>query len=487
MASTESKSAEYGSNNPFRRPDAVLETEQTSRTEEQQSLDSEKQLASTELLSGPDNGPTAITSVPSMQEAPEVVREADKEVTSSWQTQSREQSAPIPMAYHESQAPGSPRADRFFNDVKGPPPAYDAAPGQSAAGASNRLAPVTTPTSIEPDSPDDVLPPRPEDRSAVGQLLSWIPRAPQSRLSSTGLVLPITIPQLDVPPQGESVPFQRCYSDALAACGVSMQDFARFLDGLEVAQLPGSGLQGLRMFGVGVTHVPIPILATMTGKGISALASSGSGHSGSRARLYLEQARERFFKPRGLRLAIVKDGDLDPRLQIPAHAPQLGALTQNTLSASCVQRRMEALSPYTAPLRFDVPDQDKQIQGVQKMARKHLRSRFLEKRKRIDTLRKRQWEQVPSTPGIFDEKYRGKLSEIRDVQSRMIREAHQPGSQEKGSQFEHLQEELRLKQHELQLIVAERQSQGRDDVAVAAEMDELNWTRRLKWLVIENA
>lgn len=85
-----------------------------------------------------------------------------------------------------------------------------------------------------------------------------------------------------------------------------MQDFARFLDDLEVAQLADSALQGLRMFGVGVSHVPILILGTLTGKSVSALASSASGHSGSRAQLYMEQARERYFKLRGLRVSMSK-------------------------------------------------------------------------------------------------------------------------------------------------------------------------------------
>ena len=468
-------SEQLSSNNPFR-------TAQPPTA--QQSSQGEKEVASAEILSGPDNAPSPVETRHSAHASPVATREADKEVTGSWQMQSQGQSAPIPMAYHESNPTN--RGEQFYNDVKGPPPAYHSLAAANSSGPAAGLAPLTTPSSLEPESPEVSQPLRPEDKSAVGQLLAWIPPAPRSFPQSSRHVQPVVIPQLDVPPQGESVPFQRCYSDTLAGHGVSIQDFTRFLDGLEVAQLPNSTLQGVRMFGAGVSMVPIPILATLTGKGISALAGSGSGHSGSRARLYMDQARERYFKPRGLRVTIVKDDELNPRLQIPAHAPRLGALTQSTLSANSCQRRVEALSPYAAPLRFDVPEQDKQIQGVQKMARKHLVSRFKEKAQWTDDLRKRQWALAASEAGNWQERYRGKLDEIRDTQYQLIREAGQSDSRGNGSLCQELWEHLTGLQRELQLIISERQSQFMDHTAVAAEMEEVTWTRRLKWLVIES-
>ena len=458
-----------------------------SSKEQQQSLDSEKQVTCSEALSGPENAPTLVEPNLPRQSLPEPAREEGKEVTNSWQTQSQGQSGLIPMVYHESNSPDSPRDDRFFNDVKGPPPAYDTLGEGQSSNSSSAFSPLSTPTSLEPDTSNDVLPPRPEDKSTIGQLLAWIP--PQSRRLSqpARLAQPVIIPQLDVPPHGESVPFQRCYSDALAAYDVSMQDFTRFLDGLEVAQLPGSALQGLKMFGVGVTHVPIPILGTLTGKGISKLASSGSGHSGSRARLYLEQAKERFFEPRGIRVSIVKDDDLNPRLQVPSHAPRLGTLTQNTLSATSCQRRLEALAPYTAPLRFDVPDQDKQIQGVQKMARKHLHARLKEKSARVDALRRRQWEHTtPFDAGAWEEKYRGKMAEVRRAQEGLIGEAARSASEEGVSAYGTWEQDLKLKQRELEQLIGERQNLSRDPERVAAEMEEVRWAGRLKWLVIES-
>lgn len=147
---------------------------------------------------------------------------------------------------------------------------------------------------------------------------------------------------------------------------------------------------------------------------------------------------------------------------------------------------MEALSPYVAPLRFDVPDQDKQIQGVQKMARKHLKSRFKESARTIDTLRRRQWESSCPQAVELDQRYRMKFSQVRAAQDTLLREALSPGWQHKGSPFGQARETLRLRQHELQLLIAERQNRDMDEIAVAAEMQEVALTRNLKWLVIES-
>lgn len=335
---------ELNSNNPYKTTSQSEDADKEATIHLQQSLDVEKQVVGTEVRSGSINSPILVESESSAKSQTMPVREADKEVLSSWQSKSQEESGAIPMTYHESQ---SPTGD-LVNDIKGPPPSYDSL-GPQKRTESDDL--VTTPSSLKPDG-GSTLPPRPEDRSAVGQLLSWIPPVPRlSPAQMPTLIQPVIVPQLDVPPEGESVPFARCYSDVLASHNVSMRDFTTFLDGLAVAQAPNSALQGLKMFGVGVSSVPLPFVP-LAGKGIKALASSGSGHSGSRARLYIERARKEYFEPRGLRLTILKDKDLNPRLQIPSHAYRLAPLTKNTLTSSLRERRLEGVAPYVAPLRY---------------------------------------------------------------------------------------------------------------------------------------
>lgn len=474
------------SNDPFREPGHTGDSEKELATSFPQAQDSDKQVVADYERSQSYSAPIPVDSETPAQQAAQPEREAGKEVLSSWQSRSRDESGAIPMAFHESQPPQG----GLMDDIKGPPPAYDSVSGQSRSASDDLLSPAS---SLEPDGGSS-LPPKPEDKTAVGQLLAWLPPPPKlPPAQMPPLVQPVIIPQIDVPPQGESVPFTRCYSDVLASHGVSIREFMAFLDGLALAQAPNSTLQGLKMFGVGVSAVPLPIIP-LAGKGIKALASTGSGHSGSRSRLYFERARKEYFEPRGLSVTVLRDKDLNARLQIPSHAYRLAPLTKNTLGISLRERRLEGLAPYTAPLRFDVPEQDKQVKGVHKLAQKHLDSKFSGDAKRLARLRETQWQDITYSSdqtGAWDERYASKMSEIRQTQLDLAKLQTQPGSQDqKASAMKEALDSLWKDQRELQLLVSERQMalqnlQGRTG-GVEAEMKEENWSRSLKWIVIEN-
>ncbi|KAK3714312.1 hypothetical protein LTR37_007898 [Vermiconidia calcicola] len=483
---------------PSNAPMIVAQEPHVNVEEQQPPLDSEKQVVNPEARSMAIAAPPVLEKEALVQPKADPLRDADKEVLSSWQSESQGDSTPISMDYHESQGDSTPIAmahhesqlhqPDLLHYVQGPPPSYESLNG-GGRSANDGLIPTSSP--IEPDGSASILPPRAEDRTAVGQLLSWIPGAPRISVKQMPpLVQPVIIPQLDVPPQGESVPFARCYSDALASHDVPMRDFVSFLDGLALAQAPNSALQGLKMFGAGVTALPLPIIG-LAGKGISALATSGSGHSGSRARLYLERAKKEYFAPRGLKLLVVKDNDLSPRLQIPTHASRLAPLTQNTLTNSSCQRRLNGLAPYISPLRFDVPEQGKQIQGVHKLARKHLEGQFREQNRRLTRLREEQWENIShasaETRG-WDEQYAAKTTQLQRVQQDLINEQNANGFQpaSKGRKTEVLEVLQRL-QRELQIMESERhmamQRTFNKSQGVEAEMEEVNQCRRLKWIV----
>ncbi|KAK3074732.1 hypothetical protein LTR53_002607 [Teratosphaeriaceae sp. CCFEE 6253] len=339
-------------------------------------MDTDKQVVTQEVQSGPENAPMVVEQG---RRAGVIspVREADKEVVSSWQTLSREESAPIPVdsecdtdiKAQGKASPGSPTATSPSS--RDPPPAYEALHRETGAG-SNFNTPIT------PDETSESTLSRPEDRTVTP--------AKHSRMA-----LPVVVPQLDVPPLGESVPFQRCYSDALASHDVSMRDFVAFLDGLTVAQAPTSAFQGLKMVGAGISMVPLPLIP-LAGRGISALASSGSGKSSGRAKLHLSRAAREFFAPRGLRVSLVKDDDLSTQvLRLPAEVPRLGPLSKETLTDTICTRRLNAIARYAAPLRFDVPEQDSNVKKVDKLAWKHLQHKMDQNAKELAKLREGQW------------------------------------------------------------------------------------------------
>ena len=169
-----------------------------------------------------------------------------------------------------------------------------------------------------------------------------------------------------------------------------MHEFVAFLDSLAIAQAPGSALQGLRMVGAGISMVPLPFIP-LAGRGISALATVSSGHSGSRARLYLARAMKEYFAVRRIRLHIVKDDDLGPQwLRMPSNAPSLAPLTADGLTDSICTRRLKALDAYASPLRFDVPARSNEVKAVDKLATKHLSNQFSKNGKELAKLREQQ-------------------------------------------------------------------------------------------------
>ena len=470
----------------------VVGSEMYTPKEQQLSLDSEKQVVSSEMSTGPENAPIPVSKdredmAPIPVDTPEY--EAGKEVASSWQTLSKEQSAPIAMEYHESHS--SPSGE-LLNDVKGPPPAYDDAL-VSRTRSTSSTPPPQPKTPLTPDGGSSLVPARPEDRTAVGQLLSWVPSIPATPSTSyPPLPQPIIIPQLDIAPQGESVPYTRCYSPYLSTHGVSMPDFLSFIDGLSLSQAPNSTLQGLKMFGEGVRKVPLPLIP-LAGRGLSSLATSGSGHSSSQARLYLERAKKEYFAPRGLSLVVVRDNELSARLSIPAHASRLAPLTKNSLTESCCRRRLGGLAPYVAPLQFNVPEPEAQLQGVHKMARKHLESAMRTKNKTVTRLRERQWADVAAL-GVqgreWEEQYGVKMGQLRRVQDDIVEDQKSIGGNEKSVEMKERLEALGELQRAVQLLetrryMAVQNAAGRGG-GVEAEMEEINLCGKLKWIVIES-
>ncbi|EMC91375.1 hypothetical protein BAUCODRAFT_326011 [Baudoinia panamericana UAMH 10762] len=203
---------------------------------------------------------------------------------------------------------------------------------------------------------------------------------------------PVVVPQLDVPPIAESVPFQRCYADVLAGYNVPMTEFVSFLDGLAIAQAPNSALQGLKVVGGGLTKLPLPLLGKGLGHGINALAGSGAGFDSARARLYLTKANKEYFAPRNLRLSIVKDEELHTRvLGLAPGTPRLAPLMKETLTISVCDRRFAAIKPHVADLRYNVPSESRDIKTVDVLAKKHLASRMSRSSKDLAKMREDQW------------------------------------------------------------------------------------------------
>lgn len=152
---------------------------------------------------------------------------------------------------------------------------------------------------------------------------------------------------------------------------------------------------------------------------------------------------------------------------------------------------MEGLAPYVAPLRYDVPEQDKQTAGVHKMARKHLEGKFKDQSRTLRSLRERQWHNITHN-GLesrgWDERYKAKMGELRSLQLDMIKE--QSSGRAMSGTLREMMQALDQLQKELQLLASERQMAMQNSIdgnrGIEAEMKEIDMSRGLKWILIEN-
>ncbi|KAK5116707.1 hypothetical protein LTR62_007381 [Meristemomyces frigidus] len=371
-------------------------------------MDTEKQVVPFETLIGTETLPTVLEQG-KRTGLIHSIREADKEVIGSWQTSSREENAPIPVEM-EKNSPNRSSTTAVHADNGVAPLAPTSPPPYCTLehDTTSRNSTTTLPSPLEPDAhltTTAPLPPRPEDRSAIAHLLTWIPR--HSRIAvekMPRLTKPVLIPQVGVPPVGEHVPFQRCYSDILAAHDIPVSEFASFLDGLSIAQSPSPAAQGLKILGAGVTFIPIPFIP-LAGRGLSALGGAGSGHSSVRAKLYLAEAGKLYFGPRGLRVSVVKDEELGSRiLRVKPGVARLAALTEGTLTESIVMRRLRAIEPWVAELRCDLPAPRDEVKGVDKLARKHVNYLLGREAKDLAQSRQAQWNGVGFEGAVEEER-----------------------------------------------------------------------------------
>ncbi|TAQ89484.1 hypothetical protein B7494_g2148, partial [Chlorociboria aeruginascens] len=107
-------------------------------------------------------------------------------------------------------------------------------------------------------------------------------------------------------------PFCRAYAPVLAThtnpTPIPPQLFLHFLDGLNAAVLATPGYQAVNAFSTALSHAPFPLFPLrIAGSGLAAGTGAASNAS-SRTRMnaYLATANQEVFKPRGLRVRVLK-------------------------------------------------------------------------------------------------------------------------------------------------------------------------------------
>lgn len=198
----------------------------------------------------------------------------------------------------------------------------------------------------------------------VHEALQFTDGVPPPPNQGARLPKPIVIPQAA---DGIGQPFVRACSPALESRGVPLQAFVEFIDNLNVVATKSPPLQVLDLAGGIVGMVPLAI-PQLVGNALSLTAKvSAVAVSKGRSTIFLKEANQTFFAPRGLKVELVTSRALKAKLGMNADAPLVSAL-EGAGDLNVQARRMRALENHVAPLTFNVPQPTQQTNALEQLS-----------------------------------------------------------------------------------------------------------------------
>ncbi|KAF2162453.1 hypothetical protein M409DRAFT_37413 [Zasmidium cellare ATCC 36951] len=216
--------------------------------------------------------------------------------------------------------------------------------------------------------------------------------APQ-QINPQRLRQPVAIPQV-IPGLGQ--PYARAYSHELKEHGVSMEDFVKFIDNLNVVSAGSPPLQIVDLAGGVVGMIPFAH-AQLISFGIQTVAKVGvAAVSKTRGSMFLSKSNTAFFNPRGLKVELVTTEALRYKLRIPpdASAP---ADDIHSNDMGLIERRMAMLKGYAAPVTFDVPPPDQQTNILNNMSAAQQKRVLAKQEQKFQKERAKDWAQSGSS------------------------------------------------------------------------------------------
>ncbi|KAI4645801.1 hypothetical protein J4E93_005379 [Alternaria ventricosa] len=98
-----------------------------------------------------------------------------------------------------------------------------------------------------------------------------------------------------------------------------------------------------------------------------------------RTRRFLKAVNREYFAPRGLKASICKNRQLEEKLGCNMQMPSSADLGSSSQPQTAGYRRLQALTPYIAPLSFNVPSPIEQRSALDRMAAKQIERRIKKK------------------------------------------------------------------------------------------------------------
>lgn len=201
-----------------------------------------------------------------------------------------------------------------------PPPQLEAAMASAHTPPSSfRYQPADTSFQFQPlqsyhdpySQPDSYFP---DGAPARNQPVQWQQANPALSAKSHQKLLPIAIPQMT---KGRGTPFMRLNSPVLQEYGISEPEFIEFIDTLNIVSAASPPFKILDLAGGIIGMVPHH-WAQLTSNLIKLTAMGGTAIvSKSRTDAFLQEANQRIFGPKGLRVRLITTAALIPSIKFP--------------------------------------------------------------------------------------------------------------------------------------------------------------------------
>lgn len=233
-------------------------------------------------------------------------------------------------------------------------------------------------------------PTNPTDEELINLTLRWVPPPPPARPTAR-LTHPVAIPQVARDSYIEGVtPFMRAFAPSLAAHAITRHDFAAFIDGLTIARAPSPPIQAADLVSEGFGLVP-DLWAQIASLGIDIVAGvAAEATIYARSKMFLGKANAEYFGPRGLRVSVLKDEELQQLLGLGQQLRPLAKVDPRNDVYSVSERRLVALEGRIAKLEtqhMPVPDKPRNL--IDRLSAKQVEARIRkEKKKTVKKLTK---------------------------------------------------------------------------------------------------
>ena len=303
-----------------------------------------------------------------------------------------------------------------------------------------------------------------EDSVMINEALDFARHAdaPPPPAYTPRLEKPVAVPQIS-PKMGS--PFARVYSPILTSYNIRPLEFVEFLDNFNILLTGSPPLAVMNMVGQGLGFVPNH-WAQLAGS-LTQLAVGVATYAviKTRCAMFVKKSNAEFFEPRGLKVQIKSTEEMAKICRVRLNEVMVEPLRvgEDVSAVGPLDRRLQAVQEYVAPLSFNVPAPTEQTTILAKMSQKQSEATRRKMEKKTLKDRQKALEKLPGGAGMKSEREMNKElaklnKEVYKVEAKAKKEMEKATKKRKADkQDEEVEKAERERNKELAKIEKERE------------------------------